>query len=414
MSAVRQVAGNASGQAIVASSTQYASAWTGHLKAMAAEADSLIAYRTAGTITNLTCRIISGNRTADHVVVLRNSATDGGGCDIAYTSTPGEFEDATGTNAIAVGDTVSYRYKSGGTGNANYTFTYIGCLWAATGTTTCHLGAYGADSMVSGITSYFFAPGGNVTNNVTQANGEWKVLLPSGVSSVTFKNLYVRLTTNTNDATAPMSVSGLTGAGTAPSVTLAAGGGAAVLEDTTNSKAAASGDLMSFKTVAGGTTFSVVAPTVSIEVESTDGVFFIVNSAATGLPLNTDSKFVFGSGAAINTTESRTQSKFGLTGATISNLAVFVSSAGAGSTLRLRAGAADAGTPSPLGITTAAGWQTDTANTYAPASTDELNYNWVKSANATITCIAITIATPTVSGGTVNVSTAAVQRAANW
>lgn len=410
----RVLTGNNGGVAVSATNLQYfLPVVTGALNLSQTEADRRITFRSAGTLSNLRIRVVSGNRSANNPRVnfhLNGVEQTGAGMPeilLAPGGTPvsaGEYVDSTNTLSVSSGDTLSFHVASGGSGNANWTFTLIGADFTPSTGTVTHLAGIGVLSPSLNTTSYVI-PGSDNTASTTQANGEWLVKLPAGTNNITLRNLYVYAsadTIGTSDVT--ITVNGATGSGTAPNVAFH-NGGAAVHEDTSNSIVANNGDKISFKIVVPNTTGALTLQTIALEAyDSSTGVSFLVTGSAGGVIIGSSNQRTPLAGViAFNGTELRSEATMSFA-ATLSLLSAYLPSTTATAHLDLRAGAADAGSPSVMSVSEAStGWVTDTTNTYSAAAADLMNYNNVRTAGtATFTCIALTVQ---VGGGAVETPT---------
>jgi len=398
--ASRILASNVAGVAVSATNLQYfCPVVTGALGLTTTGANGTITFRAAGTLSSLSCRVISGNRNANNPRVnfyLNGVEQTGSGKPeilLAPGGSPvgaGEYTDSTNTLSVSAGDTLSFHVASGGSGNANWTFTYIGCVFTPTTGTVTHLGAVGALAPSNNTTTYV-VPASSNTASTTQAEGEMLIKLPAGVSSVVARNLYVRVSADTRGANTTVTLNGATGSGTAPNVAFS-NGGAATYEDYSNSIVVNDGDKLSFKVVLPNSTGAVTLQEITIELYSASGnVYFLTAGNASGVSLSsTNFAFPVGGLLAANTTESRSQATIN-TAVTLAYLSSYVKTGNAG-TITLRAGGQNVGSPGNVAVSTASGgaWVTDSTNTYSAASSALVNYNFTRTATPVVTSVVIT------------------------
>lgn len=411
MSTTRHIASDVGGVSVAASTNGYCPPVTGALVLPSTEASGTITFRSAGTISNLRVRVVSGNRSGSSplVNVLVNGSPSSLSIDLAPGGSPvsaGEYVD-TDSVSISAGDTVSIHAFGGGSGNANWTFTLLGFDFTATTGTVTHFGATGSLAYSTASETSYRQPACGPAKTTTQAQGEWLVKLPSGVSGVTLRKLYVRASANTRTADTTITVNGATGSGTAPNVTIAGSSGATTQEDQSNEIIAQGGDKISFKVVTGaGASETLTIQSICVEVYSAEGVSFFIAGSPGGASLSsTNFKAPIGGLLALNTTESRSQ-------ATVSvirklSLASAYFSDGTTGTFNARAGAANVGSPADIALASSDNaWVTDSSNTYTTAAADLINWNWVRTATAVAHCLAITVTVLNVfpTGPTVSVS----------
>lgn len=402
MAATRILASNVGGVAVGPSANGYCPPCTGALVLPTVEANGTITFRSAGTISNLTARVISGNRTSGspHVCLYLNGAQGNGYIDLAPGGSPvaaGEYTDAVHTDAVAAGDTVSIHAFGGGSGNSNWTFSQLGFVFTAdTGNVTI-FGATGALAYSTASETSYRQPACGAAKTTTAAEGEWLVKLPAGVSGVTIRNLYVRWSANTRTADTVISVSGASGAGTAPSATIPGSSASGVVEDTSHSIVAADGDKVSIKVVTGaGTSQTLTVEEITLEVYSNAGVSFLIAGNPAGAAYgSTNMASPLGGLLGGNTTEARSQATFHLPNLRLGLLSGYWIDGTTG-THTLRAGGANVGSPGNVAVASSTGaWVTDSTNTYDPASSALLNTNFTRTATISATCLAITIWSPT-------------------
>jgi hypothetical protein len=399
-----QLATNAVGVSCGTSdAVNYVPAATCALVVVATEANAAISYQTAGTLLSLQANKTAGNRTGGlGMHVGSNIAGSEGSLVIDFTTTNGQYEDVAHTDAVSAGQTVSWKTKAGGSGNANLTLTDVGGLWAATGTTTCHFAATGALSYSVSSETSFRHPADRALKTTTQAQGEWKCRLPAGVDHVTAKNIEVRVSANTSTNSITYDTNGATGTGTSPSVTIAGSSGAITAADTSNSIQIKDTDLFALKTVTGSGTVALTCEFIAIEIQSDDNVFHFIMGAANGaLSNSTNDCFSLAGRCAkvASGSEANVQSKSELTASTVtvSCLAAYVACASTTPSFTLRQNAADTALTVSLPSSGTA-WQEDTTHSVVLATTDLCNYQIGTSPNHTFYCVALTVQNTVPSG----------------
>lgn len=388
MTAIRQIASGFNGS-VASGATSYLAPANINNAVNATENTRQITYRTAGTISRLAVVKRAGDRTG--MVAKSRIAGADGNLQIAFTSTNGLYEDTTHSDAVTAGQAVAFSFAGGTGGTTSFDFGVAAWNWDATGTTTTLLAL--SQGALTASTTYWSAPGIFPNANTVQSQGEWLVKLPPGVDHVTLRNLYVRAGAGVPTNAISVSLNGATGPGTAPSVSTTAAN--TTYEDTTNSIQAKDGDKISVKIVTGAGTQGAIG-LVSFEVQSDDGVSFMMYGSSTGGAFSRTSYRPLGGGTYNSTTEADVQIPAGaLSGLNLSLLTANVLATGTGSGHGLNTAGAAAGTPAQVKVDTAAatGWVTDTANSYAPATVSELlSYTDIfGTANPTVALVAITV-----------------------
>lgn len=358
--------------------------------------DAAITYRTGGTLSNMVANKLAGTLATTMSATLEVGAA-AANSTITFTSTNGQYEDTTHTDAIAVGGSVNYSVVASGAGT-NLLLSNLGMTWKANDTTAFRFSMDGgAGGMISTASTNFFVP---VTGigfaNTTQAQGEWLVKLPPGVSGITLRNLFVRINSNTSAAAVTMTVNGATGAGTAPTVTIALGSGATTQEDTTNSIIAKDGDKISIKAVTGAGTATCIPSQISIEVQNNYNVwFYVAMQQLQSAQFNPGFWPMSGGRVISNATESNVQSKHGMGNQLLSMMSVYCTRSAASTSLGLRANGANVGAPAVINVPTtgtAPLWVTDTTNHYLAGPSDLLCFSNTGSAtDPELTTICITV-----------------------
>ncbi len=395
-------------QVLPTSGTRWQALGQSRLSFRSTETDAKVRFNTAGSLGHMRVRLSStGDGTLGTISIRKNGADPSGGPSIALTLTTGEFEDAVGAVTVAAGDDISYQ-ATASTGVVTSTVvSYLETMWSADDGDIHNVIVAGGSTL--------FAPGTSSTNynhgacylfvNSTQANGEWLVKLPAGVSGVTIKNLTARVVGGAaGTATTTVSINGATGAGTAPTVTTSAGGGVQTVSDTSNSIVAVDGDKISVKLVTSSGTSVPQFATISYEVvsDSADGVWQWLSSAGQsgGVSLSINDGFSTWSNPIISSTFNETAMKATIGVATTASL-MSVYAVGSGTNGHHQRSRVSGSTGNQDVLINTTGWITDTTHSDTLSASDSYYQFYdgtgVASSAPTLACVVVTFQTPTAS-----------------
>lgn len=387
---VREVLANGNGLNYTRNATYYHTIGTGALLAAnTARSQREIKFKTAGTLANLYVNNTGGNVTNATFSVVVNGSTS----ILSFTlpSTAGVTED-TDAVSIAADDMVCFALYGGSDGSSAKTVTVVAVDWNATATNTQHLTNQANYSQSQLMTRYMALSGNALNVTATQTNAEWKIQLPSGLSSVTFTNLYASFSANSFVGTMTITLVGATGAGTAPSIQTTPASGAVNLEDVINSIVANNGDTLSFSIVTSAGTGTVTLSALTIEYTASSSCGFWIQADPNGIAVPGGTRYhaVAGNMVTAVTTETNVNvlARMTGTGPILGLLTANVTNAGTGATLTLRANAGNTGVAVTMN---SVGWVTDTTHTYSAADTDDMTLSTVTTTGPTIRCIAVTL-----------------------
>lgn len=348
----------------------------------------------AGTFSNLYTRIFSNGITATSTLRFRKGGANGNQVVSIGSSATGEFEDASNTDAVVAGDLINLQFVIGGTGT-NIRPGVFGCQLAATTNTVSRpvalsLATTAASSTVFGK----FVDAGRTAVGAETTTQQFKMKVAG-----TLKNLNVNVTANARATSATTFGNRLNGGAGAMSVSVGTSA-TGQFEDTSNSNALVSGDLVDWSITTGAGTQSITA-TLLADFVTTDGSAqcWVGSSVSQALSLT---RFYppMGDLGAQSSTESDTQAKCGVA-ATLSQYECFISAntVSAASTLTFRKNGANGnGAVSITASTT--GWFQDATNSDSLVSADEMGFQLVTGGagtSLTIDAIGYKLATVSVS-----------------
>ena len=375
----------------------FASPFTGDLiLGLDDHANKVVTFRTAGTISYLSANIKSGNRTASdpRVAFYKNGSEANGANDPKLTLAPGgspvgagELVDSTHTLSVSAGDTIALYVASGGSGNSNWTFTYIGFVFTPSTGTVSRLGASGSLAYTVASETAYRHLGGTSTKTTTQAIGETLIKIPTG--TVTIRNIQVFVSANTRTTDTTFTISGATGSGTAPSVTYSSGQ-TGLKEDTSNTKVVNDGDKLSFQSTTLTDTGTLTVQNIMVELyDSSGGIFFLAlgNTGGAVFAVDNQPQYLGGRMVSLNVAESLAQFSLGFA-ASFSRLSAYQGAESSGGTFILRQDSTDT---TVQAATNATGWFSDTSNTYSTDGTDLVATTWDKVANTTYYALSIAV-----------------------
>lgn len=348
-----------------------------------------VVNRAPGTYSNLYIRITANDRGTSTGRMRVNAAN--GNQSVSITGT-GEFEDTSNTDAVVAGDKTCYSITTGA-GGTTFIPTVMSCKFAATTNTITRF------AITAASTNTTFQPLAGVgSTSGTETNTQFKVK-----TSGTFKNLFVTVSANTRDGTATYRLrkNAANGNSVISVTTLSTGD----FEDTSNTDAVVSGDLVNYSFSVAGTTGTVTARAQAIDFENTNSKFlYMASSTVTPITLTTSTTTFFpvAGNLNLNNTGSETDASVKTRLAhTISNLACLVTAntVTATSTLRSRINGSNGNQAASI-TTSTTGYFEDTSNSDTVLSTDEINVSLTTGATGTSLALRNTAMIGTNSSGT--------------
>jgi hypothetical protein len=219
------------------------------------ESQTQTQFRNSFTLKNFRIRVTADARSSNTTYRIRKNAANGSQ-SIATTNT-GEFEDTTNTDTVASNDKINFSFTTG-TGSGSHT---IGCITVDVENTTNSSFPFPCTGVGAsqnfGLTRYETA---SLTQGLTtEANAQVKLY-----TAATLKNLTFNSNSNTvnNTSTVQMRVNG---ANANPVVSVGAST-SGFFTDNSTTATTASGDLVNFVIVTGGTSGALAYRTIYVEV----------------------------------------------------------------------------------------------------------------------------------------------------
>lgn len=380
MAAILCPATNANGVAQTSNQTLYFAMGTTTIHGQSTESNALIAWRTAGTFSNMYCRIGSNTVTATTTITFRKNTAAGNQTISIPSSTTGEFSDSTHTDTVVAGDTVDYQVVIGATGTS-ISFLALNTVFTATSGTVLRFTQTNASAVAdSTASSTLFAGicGPIKALTSTEANTQFKVK-----AAFTLQNFYTKITANTKVTTSTVGSRKNGGIGnlivSVPALTTG------VFEDLTHSDSLVSGDLINYYLTQGAGATSISVLFLSAELASATNQNHCVAADQAGASAATGTGF-FPIGGDVGATTSTTAAQSSVSfGYTASNLECFISTNAAASpkVLSFQKNGVDGNQTIsiPAGTT---GYFEDTVNSDVVSATQELRYQLINAGGPNI------------------------------
>lgn len=331
--------------------------------------------RSGGVYSGLYVRLIANSSDGISTIFFRKNTANGNQNVSFAAAETGTKQDLVNTDSVIVTDVVNYQITNGGAAG-NITVTGFSTLFKAGSNTVQHYSLSTTGTTTAfGITNYF-GFGGDAAN-VTLANQEVKF----GTAG-TFKNMGIRLSTNTLDATGTAVFRNLIN-GANGNITISfASGETGLKEDLVNTDVVAINDLGAVRLVTTGISGSVNPAGSWISMETTNNKADYVCACHTTRAVAQTRYFHFvGNGDAAS--DESVRQFVAQTGMILSNYRAYVSvnTWTANTEVRLRKNTANVNEVINF-ATTVTGWLHDLVNTDVILSTDLIDHRIVTSAGS--------------------------------
>ena len=342
----------------------------GYLHSQTTDDNTESLFRSAGTISNLYCRIITNTQTGNSTLKSRKNGANGNQTVTITGTATGVLEDTSNTDSISAGDKFC-RTHIGSTSTGVVTFTIMSSVFdATTDTVTLQTNKNSITGLSAASTNYFLPPEGRIYANTTEANVKFRVR-----KAGTYKNLGVFLSSNSR-TTNTVWTSRKNGA--AGNLTVTFGSGVTGWqEDTTHTDSVSAGDDYNTQIANSTGTQTYNFKTQKVEFVSTGGDSLKCCSATpVAITDNTTRWYQVGGDIANTATEANSKMKLRFDN-TASNMGLFITAntINASSTVTSRKNGA-AGSQTITVTTTATGLFNDTSNTDTLVSTDDISIQY--------------------------------------
>lgn len=349
------------------------------------EANTQRTIRQAGTYSRFFTRVTANASNGATTIFFRKN-TANGNQNVSYAAAEtGVKQDLVNTDSVVAADVINVQAINAGVGNI--TITGSSSAFASTTNTVQAYGFNTASSATVAATTNYYTIGGNLSTLV-QADNEIKI----GTIG-TFKNMGVRVITNTIDVTGNSTFVFLKG-GVAGALTITfASAETGVKEDLVNTDAVIVDDLVCIRQTNTGVAGTITSVHSWVSLETTNRKTDYVSAANSTRIVAQTRFFAFIGTSGASATESTSQFPAQV-GATFSNLRGYVSANtwSANFTITLRKNTAN-GNSTVVFATTTTGWQHDLVNTDVVVNTDLVNMQHVTSAGAGSVTITNTLIT---------------------
>lgn len=342
------------------------------------DAADQILFRLPGTLTNLWMRMSANSRNGTSTMRTRVNAANANQSVSIPASTTGDYTDASSTDTVAAGDKLTYqRTESGGSAGV-ITWNHISVAFTATTNTAVVFFCGG--NYTEGLTSVtrYLGLSGITSGTATEANTQAKMKV-----TATFKNLFYHAIVNaaTQAYTWKLRKGGVDG-NLSVSITASTTG---FFEDITHTDTVVADDLVNYSLTAGSAVNNLLG-FGGVDMETTDSTTEMIateNGASVAMNAATTYNLACLSLVDQYGTEAASGGQANFVG-TASKLRCKVATNGvsAGSTLRLRKGAANVNQAVSITASTT-GWYEDASGTDAIVLTDIINYQLVTGATGT-------------------------------
>lgn len=239
------------------------------------EANVLLLWRTAGTLSRLSMQVISNNR-ADSTYKTRTGTSDGN--QTINIDDVGTYIDTSNTDTVAAGDNWHSALVTGA-GGTTFTYSPLGILFSANTNTVMRIcGAGGATTSLTTASATNYIPlGGNAAYVASTAEANVGMTLRTGG---TLKNFFVYVSANsrTTDTVFRSRVD----AGFGNLTVTYSGSETADEEDTSNSDTLAINQVINLSITTGTGTQTLTYRNVAADFETTNSQFQLLNIGTAG------------------------------------------------------------------------------------------------------------------------------------
>lgn len=367
------------GSASIAPGTWYGGLPCGHVGPTAAEAGVQAPSRSAGTFSKLYIRVTANDRTATSTLTFRNAGVDGSQQVSIGAGLTGEFMDSSGSDVVAgTGELLNTKLIVG-SGGTVFTWAVMGILFQPNTGQLVKYQAIGVGTTAAPGNTHYQPLAGLGSSHTTEANMQHKIRLTG-----TLRRLFANITVNSLTTATTTIRTRINGANGAQSVSIGAGL-TGIFEDTSNTDAVVSGDLVNYQTVvAAGGAGTLTYGNVGCEllVSSGDQYQLISTNFVSVVVTQATTTYFLPSGAlAGNATEDNHKGRVNTAGFITSKLQVFVVSntITATTTLRTRKNNANGNQSVSIG-SSLTGFFEDASNTDTYTTNDFMDYQVVAGA----------------------------------
>jgi hypothetical protein len=334
-------------------------------------------FRTAGTFSNLHCRVTANAAGSNTVITFRVNSTNVNQTLTIGAAATGYFEDTTNTDAITAGQHASIFIDRGG---GSVTVVFVGAYFTASGNNINKIGATNDTSLTNASVSRFYALVGEGARQTTEVAQASFVIS----NACTAKNMNLTITANTRASSTTYRFRKNNGNGNQviTVATLATG----IFEDTSNTDSLVSTDTANYSVTTGVGVGGITLSRISVELEySSNAVQYFGGMVSGSGNVSNAARYSYAAGALVqNGSDTNTQNKLMGSG-TLSNLRFHISTNGAAVTTNcfIRLNSTDTAITVAVGAG-ATGYFSDTTNTAAFVDQDLLNFKTLKSATSSV------------------------------
>lgn len=335
------------------------------------EANANTPISVAGIFSLLYVRVVTNTVTATSTIRLRKNSANGNSAVSIGSSATGEFEDSSGTDAVAANDLVCFQRVIGATGTS-VVVTVSSIVFSAESNTVNKIGlASSGGSSFSAASSYLKVNSISAADPTTESRNQVQVN-----HNFTWQHLYSYISANSRSTTTTIK-SRVNGADGNQSLSITSSSTGA-FEDTSNTDSVVTNDLIDFLISCAAGTGTITLQQVNSEAVSTDSKFTLVNGTSVTPSVNTgtnDDWYAIGGANGRVTTdanESHTTAQMNI-GATVSNLWIYISNntLSSATTLTLRSNSSDTSLSLSITASTTGSFE-NSSNTVSVAATDSL------------------------------------------
>lgn len=374
MATAQWFSGKTSGSS--APNTLYATLPCGHVGPTTIEAGIQAPSRSAGTFSKLYIRVTANDRTATSTLTFRSGGVDGSQQVSIGAGLTGEFMDSSGSDAVAgTGELLNLKLIVG-SGGTVFTWAVMSVLFTPSTGQVVRYQATGIATTVAPGNTQYQPLSGTGSTQTTEANVQHKIRLTG-----TLRRLFANISTNSLTTATTTIRTRVNGANGAQSVSIGAGL-TGIFEDTSNTDAVVSGDLINYQTVvAAGGAGTLTYGNIGSELLVSSGDQYQLISAthlSITVAQNTTTYLPPSGALAGNATEDNHKGRVNTPGFITSKLQVYVvtNTITATTTIRTRKNNANGNQSVSIG-STLTGFFEDASNTDTYATNDFMDYQVV-------------------------------------